>query len=60
MPRPSITSICLRSPAIRFRLFDESGLRIARQLIRPYEGKTEAESLAQSLPINVAYMLEKK
>ncbi|MDF3025269.1 MAG: methyltransferase domain protein [Alphaproteobacteria bacterium] len=64
-------STCINAPAVDHiylfnnpeelaKMFDACGLRIKSQLIRPYEGKTEEESLAQLLPINVAYVLEKK
>lgn len=58
---PAVDHIYLfKSPDELVKLFDDCGLKIKSQLIRPYEGKTEAESLAQLLPINVAYVLEKK
>lgn len=58
---PAVDHIYLfKTPDELVKLFDACGLKIKSQLIRPYEGKTEAESLAQLLPINVAYVLEKK
>lgn len=58
---PAVDHIFLfRDPQQLEKLFADCGLAIKQQLIRPYEGKTEAESLAQLLPINVAYVLEKK
>ncbi len=58
---PAVDHIYLfKTPDELVKMFDACGLKIKSQLIRPYEGKTEAESLAQLLPINVAYVLEKK
>jgi SAM-dependent methyltransferase len=55
---PAVDHICLfESPEQLEGLFAESGLEIRRQLIRPYEGKTVAESMASKLPVNVAYVL---
>jgi 2-polyprenyl-3-methyl-5-hydroxy-6-metoxy-1,4-benzoquinol methylase len=57
---PAIDHIYLfKDPGQLERLFSDCGLRIARQLIKPYEGKTLQESLDQLLAINVAYVLEK-
>lgn len=61
---------CLNAPAVDHislfgtpgqleELFSAAGLRIADQLIRPYEGKTVEESLSALLPVNVAYVLAK-
>lgn len=41
-------------------LFDECGLSIKSELFVPYEGKTLEESFAKRLPVNVAYVLQKK
>lgn len=58
---PAVDHIYLfKTPEQLSKMFDDCGLRVKSQLIRPYEGKTEAESLEQLLPINVAYVLEKK
>ncbi|HYD19238.1 MAG TPA: class I SAM-dependent methyltransferase [Patescibacteria group bacterium] len=57
---PAVDHIYLfRQPQELADMFEACGLRIKQQLIRPYEGKTEAESLAAQLPVNVAYVLEK-
>lgn len=58
---PAVDHIFLfKDPEQLEKLFDDCGLKIKKDLIRPYEGKTVEESLAQLLPINVAYVLEKK
>jgi len=41
-------------------LFDDCGLSIKSELFVPYEGKTLEESFANRLPVNVAYVLQKK
>jgi 2-polyprenyl-3-methyl-5-hydroxy-6-metoxy-1,4-benzoquinol methylase len=57
---PAVDHITLfRDPQELERLFAASGLAIADELIRPYEGKTLEQSLAGLLPINVAYVLRK-
>lgn len=57
---PAVDHIYLfKDPAQLERLFSACGLRISKELIKPYEGKTLQESLDQSLAINVAYVLEK-
>lgn len=58
---PAVDHIYLfKDPEQLVKLFDDCGLKIKKELIRPYEGKTVEQSLAQLLPINVAYVLEKK
>jgi hypothetical protein len=55
---PAVDHICLfESPEALERLFAASGLAIRDQLIRPYEGKSLGDSLAERLPVNVAYVL---
>jgi 2-polyprenyl-3-methyl-5-hydroxy-6-metoxy-1,4-benzoquinol methylase len=57
---PAVDHISLfRDPGELERLFAASGLAIADELIRPYEGKTLQQSLDELLPINVAYVLRK-
>lgn len=57
---PAIDHIYLfKTPEELDILFQNCGLRAKQSLIRPYEGKTLAESLEQKLAINVAYVLEK-
>ncbi|HTK85917.1 MAG TPA: class I SAM-dependent methyltransferase [Patescibacteria group bacterium] len=41
-------------------LFDDCGLSIKSELFVPYEGKTLEESFTNRLPVNVAYVLQKK
>ncbi len=64
-------STCINAPAIdhiyHFKdtkqlenLFSDCGLRIKKQIILPYVGKTLEESIVGLLTINVGYILEKK
>jgi 2-polyprenyl-3-methyl-5-hydroxy-6-metoxy-1,4-benzoquinol methylase len=56
---PAIDHIYLfRDPSQIEELFGDCGFRIRRQLIRSYEGTDLKQSLARSLPVNVAYVLE--
>lgn len=57
---PAVDHISLFGTTVELEdLFSMAGLRIADQLIRPYEGKTVEESLSAFLPVNVAYVLAK-
>ena len=57
---PAVDHIYLfKSPEHLAQLFAASKLKIKDQLIRPYEGKTLAESMDQRLAVNVAYVLGK-
>lgn len=57
---PAVDHISLfRSPEELDALFAEAGLTVKDALLRPYEGKTLAESLEGRLPVNVAYVLGK-
>jgi len=62
---------CINAPAIdhiyQFKdtkqvedMFSDCGLRIKKQRILPYVGKTLEESMNLFLTINVGYILEKK
>jgi 2-polyprenyl-3-methyl-5-hydroxy-6-metoxy-1,4-benzoquinol methylase len=55
---PAIDHICLFSTEAEVeKLITDAGLKIVRQLSVPYHGKTLKQSVAQKLPINVAYVL---
>jgi 2-polyprenyl-3-methyl-5-hydroxy-6-metoxy-1,4-benzoquinol methylase len=55
---PAIDHICLFATEGEVeQLITGSGFRIVRQLSVPYHGKTLKQSVAQKLPINVAYVL---
>ncbi|XPV75732.1 MAG: class I SAM-dependent methyltransferase [Desulfovibrio sp.] len=57
---PAIDHIYLyRTPEELEKQFEHAGLKIENQLLTPYEGLTLEETLAQTLPLNVAYSLRK-
>jgi 2-polyprenyl-3-methyl-5-hydroxy-6-metoxy-1,4-benzoquinol methylase len=62
---------CINAPAIDHiylfgdlqqleKMFEDSGLSVVRSLVCPHEGRTLREAIDKKLPVNVAYVLEKK